>query len=385
MDFGLSETQQMLQRSAREFLETECAPEHVRDMEEDERGYTLEMWEKLVEQGWPGLVVPEAYGRRRYELPGPLHPAGGDGPGAAAGALLLDRGSGRYGRLGRWKPSPAAEAPLRYRRRSYDDDARADRAERSVGPGRRGDRRSRRGRGIPDYRDEALRAQRPHSRLHDRGRQDRRRRGLRRPVHRPQGLPGDVPDSSEDRLLRQAVRGRFRPRSRAVQRRPGRSSHGGWPTIERVLQWGAVGKCAEMVGGARRVLEMTVEYAKRRVQFGRPVGSFQAVQHHCANMALDVEACRDITYQAAWRLSEGLPAAMDVAMAKSWVSDAYARVCALAHQCHGAIGFTKEHDLQLYTRRAKAAEVAFGDGEHHRQVVAAEMGLYERDAGALRG
>ena len=115
------------------------------------------------------------------------------------------------------------------------------------------------------------------------------------------------------------------------------------------------------------VLEMTVDYVKERAQFGRPVGSFQAVQHHCANMATDVEGSRYLTYQAAWRLSEGLPAEREVAMAKAWVSEAYRRVCALGHQCHGAIGFTKEHNLQLYTRRAKVQELSYGDVNWHKE------------------
>ena len=123
------------------------------------------------------------------------------------------------------------------------------------------------------------------------------------------------------------------------------------------------------------MLDMTVEYAKQRTQFGRPIGSFQAIQHHCANMATDVEGSRYITYQAAWRLSEGDEATQEVAMAKAWVSDAYRRICALGHQCHGAIGFTKEHNMQLYSRRAKAAELAFGDTDFHLETVAEGIGL----------
>ena len=149
----------------------------------------------------------------------------------------------------------------------------------------------------------------------------------------------------------------------------------GWDTIEKALAWGAIGKCAEMVGGAEQVLDMTVEYAKQRTQFGRPIGSFQAIQHHCANMATDVEGSRYITYQAAWLLSEGEAASQEVAMAKAWVSDAYRRICALGHQCHGAIGFTKEHNMQLYSRRAKAAELAFGDTDYHLETVADGIGL----------
>jgi alkylation response protein AidB-like acyl-CoA dehydrogenase len=107
------------------------------------------------------------------------------------------------------------------------------------------------------------------------------------------------------------------------------------------------------------------------------VGSFQAVQHHCANMATDVEGCRHIAYQAAWAVSEGLPAQQEVSMAKAWVSSAYQRVCNTAHQCHGAIGFTKEHNLQLYTRRAKVQELSYGDVHFHK-----ELALQEIEAGA---
>ncbi|MCY3638995.1 MAG: acyl-CoA dehydrogenase family protein, partial [Chloroflexi bacterium] len=91
--------------------------------------------------------------------------------------------------------------------------------------------------------------------------------------------------------------------------------------------------------------------------------------------ATDVEGSRYITYQAAWRLSEGEDATQEVAMAKAWVSDAYRRICALGHQCHGAIGFTKEHNMQLYSRRAKAAELAFGDTDFHLEAVADNIGL----------
>ena len=148
---------------------------------------------------------------------------------------------------------------------------------------------------------------------------------------------------------------------------------GGWPIIRRALQRAVAGKCVEMLGGADAVVEMTVEYAKQRTQFGRPVGTFQAVQHHCANMATDVEGCRQIAYQAAWKISEGEPAEREVAMAKAWVSAAYQRVSNLAHQCHGAIGFTKEHDLQLYTRRAKVQELTYGDVNYHKELAMREI------------
>jgi alkylation response protein AidB-like acyl-CoA dehydrogenase len=120
---------------------------------------------------------------------------------------------------------------------------------------------------------------------------------------------------------------------------------------------------------------MSVDYAKNRVQFGRPIGSFQAIKHKCSDMIIEVDGSRFITFRAAWSLSEGLDADKEVAMAKAWTSEACRRVCANAHQIHGGIGFTKEYDLQLYFRRAKNGEVLYGDADVHREVVAQEIGL----------
>jgi alkylation response protein AidB-like acyl-CoA dehydrogenase len=149
----------------------------------------------------------------------------------------------------------------------------------------------------------------------------------------------------------------------------------GWSAVQKMIHRAAVGKCCEMVGNIQRVLEMTVDYAKERKQFDRSIGSFQVIQHYCADMATDVDSARYTTYQAAWMLSEGLPCAKEVAIAKAWIGQASQRVFALAHQIHGAIGVTIEHDLHYYTRRAKAAELAFGDADFYREVVATEMGL----------
>jgi alkylation response protein AidB-like acyl-CoA dehydrogenase len=120
---------------------------------------------------------------------------------------------------------------------------------------------------------------------------------------------------------------------------------------------------------------MTVEYAKTREQFGKPVGAFQAVQHHCANMAIDVLSARFIAYEAIWHLSKGHDAAVEVSVAKSWVSEAYERVCALGHQVHGAIGFTAEHALHHYTRHAMSSALAFGDADTHLDRLATHLGI----------
>jgi 3-oxocholest-4-en-26-oyl-CoA dehydrogenase beta subunit len=149
----------------------------------------------------------------------------------------------------------------------------------------------------------------------------------------------------------------------------------GLALVERIEEWGAVAACLLMCGAAQAMLEMTVDYAKDRVAFGRPIGSFQAIQHHCANMAVDVDSSLALTYQAAWYVSERLKADVPVAMAKGWVSDVIREVYALAHQCHGAIGLTKEYDLQLYSRRCKAWELFYGDHSCQQERLAAFLGF----------
>lgn len=147
------------------------------------------------------------------------------------------------------------------------------------------------------------------------------------------------------------------------------------PVLEALQEKAAVAKSAEMLGAAHVAFNLSLAYAKERVQFGRPIGSFQAVQHHLANMAVDLDCLRYLTYQAAWRISEGLPAGTEAAMAKAFSSEAAARVTRFSHQIHGAIAFCDEHNLHFYYRKVKAAGLTFGDSEYHLEKVAQSLGL----------
>ena len=150
----------------------------------------------------------------------------------------------------------------------------------------------------------------------------------------------------------------------------------GWPIMKRVLDEAAVAESAWMIGGARWVLETAVDYAKERVQFGRPIGSFQAIQHKCANMYIEVEGATSLTYYAAWAVSENDPRlTLAASMVKAWCSDVYKHVAGEGVQIHGGIGFTWDHDMHLYFKRAKTSEVAFGDGDYHREEVARILNL----------
>ena len=374
MDLGLNEAQQMLKNSAQEFLEAECSKDYVREMEEDERGYTPELWQKLAEQGWLGLIIPEKYGgveleyqdlivlleeMGRYMLPGPYFSTVVMGgmtitdaateeqkqeylPRIAEGQIIvtlaINEPSGRWDAEGiELKASENGEKWVLNGTKLFVPNAHV--SDYIVVAARTGEGAndislfivSTQAKGVEETLLQTIASDR-----------------------QSEVIFNNVEVSSSDLLG---------------------EKNAGWSTIEKVLQWGAIGKCAEMTGGGQEVLNMTVEYAKQRTQFGRPIGTFQAIQHHCANMATDVEGSKFITYQAAWRLSEGLPADREVAMAKAWVSEAYRRVCALGHQSHGAIGFTKEHNMQLYSRRAKAAELAFGDADLHLDKVSEILGL----------
>jgi alkylation response protein AidB-like acyl-CoA dehydrogenase len=374
MDLGLNEAQQMLKNSAQEFLEAECPDTYVREMEEDENGYTTEMWQKLAEQGWLGLIIPEKYGgvelefqdltilleeMGRFMLPGPYFSnvvLGGMSimdsgteeqkqeylPRIAEGQIIVTLALNEPS--GRWDPEgielTATEAGGKYAlngTKLFVPNAHISDYIVVV---------ARTGNGEDDISLFILPSQ---------------SNGVNQTL---------LKTIASDRQSEVTFDNVELPASSLLGEK-----NRGWQTIEKVLKWGAIGKCAEMSGGGQSVLDMTVEYAKQRTQFGRPIGTFQAIQHHCANMATDVEGAKFITYQAAWMLSEGLPADREVAMAKAWVSDAYKRVCALGHQSHGAIGFTKEHNMQLYSRRAKAAELAFGDSDLHLDKVAEIIGL----------
>jgi alkylation response protein AidB-like acyl-CoA dehydrogenase len=152
-----------------------------------------------------------------------------------------------------------------------------------------------------------------------------------------------------------------------------------WPAIERAIDLGRVALCAEMVGGAERALEACVDYARTRVQFGKPIGSFQAIQHKCADMLLRVEAARAATLAAATALAHGDPdASRDASIAKAYCSEAYRHVTTEGVQIHGGLGFTWDLDMQLYYKRAKASETLLGDARWNRERIA------EHALGAVR-
>jgi alkylation response protein AidB-like acyl-CoA dehydrogenase len=374
MKFTLTEEQEMLRKAARDFLTDKCPKSFVKQMEESETGFSRELWEQMAELGWMGLAFPEKYGgggmsfldlavlleeMGRACLPSPFFSTV-----VLGGLSILDVGSNEQkqeylpGIIRGEKILTLALIEPGY----HDYDASSVTVEAVskngsyvisgtklfVSDAHTADyllcvAKIKPENGITIFLVDAKAPQIEYTVL--------------------ETIAGDklcevvfdempVPEASVLGQLNQE-----------------------WDAVQKIIQRAAVGKSCEMVGNIQRVLEMTVDYAKERKQFDRPIGSFQAIQHYCADMATDVDSARFSTYQAAWMLGEGLPCTREVAIAKAWIGEASQRIFALAHQIHGAIGATIEHDLHYYTRRAKAAELAFGDANFYREVVAREMGL----------
>ncbi len=378
MDFGLSEEQEMLRKSARDFLQKECPKQLVRQLDESDEGYSSELWRKMSELGWLGLPFPEKYGggggsfldlvvlleAMGYNVvPGPFFSTV-----VLGGMTILAAGNegqkkGLLSEVANGKlilSLALTEPSVKY------DDAASVKTTATARNGKyiiNGTKLFVNDAHIADYLLCVART-----------------KATGKPEN---GVTIFLLDSKAPgikcTLLKTLARDKqceivfdnvAVPKENMVG-----GLNRGWQIIRDVLQKAIVAKCAEMVGGAQAALDMAVAYAKERVQFNRPIGSFQAIQHYCANMVSDVDGSRFVTYKAAWKVSEGLPATMDVAVAKAWTGAAYSRVTLLAHQIFGAVGFTMDHDLHLYYRRAKAGEIIFGDGAFQRAIVARELGL----------
>jgi len=377
MDLGFSEEQEMLRTTARDFLTNECPADLVKQLAEDEKGYSPEMWKKMAELGWMGLTFPEEYdgmGMTFLDLVVLLEEAGRaclPGPYFStvvlAGYTIMEAASEEQKKelltkiangdlivtLAITEPSARYEPDAITVKASPDKDDYVINGTKLFVPDAN----------IADY--IICVARTTDGASPEEGLTlflvDAKSPGITTTLLKT--IAGD----KQCEVIFEDVRV---PKENIIG-----ELDKGWPVVEKVLEKATVGLCAQMVGGAQKALDMSVDYAKERVQFGRPIGSFQAIQHYCANMVTDVDGSKYITYEAAWKVSEGLPATMEVSMAKAWVNEAYRRVTLLGHQIHGAIGFCEDHDMPLYFKRAKGSEPTFGDADFHREMVAKQLGL----------
>jgi alkylation response protein AidB-like acyl-CoA dehydrogenase len=378
MDFGFSEEQEMLRKSARDFLAKESPMTYVRKMMEDERGFTDGQWKQMAELGWMGLILPEEHGGSgldfvdmivvleemgRVVLPGPFFSSA-----ILGGVALLEGGSAAQKKellpklaAGTLRPTLAQLEPSG----RWDADGIQLEAKKAG----------------KDYRLSGTKLFVPDAHTADilivAGREagGKGSEGLSLFLvdAKASGVKTTLLKTMDQtrKLCEVALKDVAVPADRVLGT-PGQA----WKLLDRINDRGKVGMCAEMCGGAQRVLEMSVEYAKVREQFGRPIGSFQAIQHKCANMLVEVESSKSATYYAAWAVANDVPEApLAAAMAKAYCSDAYRHTAGEGIQIHGGIGFTWEHDMHIYFKRAKSSEVTFGDATWNRELVAQLINL----------
>ena len=369
MEIKLSEDQIEIARQARRFCENETPIAYVRKMFEDQRGYEEEKWQKMVEMGWTALNIPEEYGglglstldlavimeeMGRAVQPGPYFSTV-----ILAAELILAAGTGQQkaeylGAIaeGRMKGTLALLEPDS----GGDPDYLKMTAEASNG----------------QYVLNGVKLFVPDAHVADfiivvALTQDQGLSLFMVPSQTPGLDISLLPTMDGTRKLCAvqftdvAVPGDY------ILGTPGQAQ----PVLARALRKAQVALCAECVGGAQRALEIATDYAKVRVQFEQPIGSFQSIKHRCAQMYLDVESSRSILYWATWAQDHGDEdeAALSASAAKAYVSEAYSQVAAGAVQILGGIGMTWEHDIHLYLKRAKANEVALGDPYYHREKV----------------
>ncbi len=367
MDFSLTELQEMLRTSARDFLKTNCPKSLVRAMAKDDNGYTTELWQQMGEMGWMGLIIPEKYGGAegsfldltilleemgRACLPGPFFStvvlgglsiieAGSEEqkkdflPKLAEGKLLLTLAlieeNAKYSADGiRMKAIPKDNNFILQGTKLFVPDAH-----------------------VSDYLICATRTK-------DGGAAE-------------DGITLFLVDSSTQGLKHQlltTIAGDkqfevfFDNVKVSASNMLGRLNEG-WPLLEKILEKATIARCAEMVGGSRQLLDITLDYAKQRKTFGHPIGSFQIIQHYFANMLVEIDGSALVVNNTAWRLSEGLPATQEVSIAKALVNESTRHTAALCMQINGAIGFTEDHDVSLYYKHAKGWEIDMGNTHFH--------------------
>ena len=376
MDLGLNEEQEMLRKSARDFLSEEFPKTLVREMEDDPTGFRPDIWKKIASLGWLGLVIPEEYGGSgnsfmdlfvlleemgRACLVAPFFSTimcsylilemGNEDqkrkflPKVANGELILS--------LAMTEPSAGYDAGAIATKASADGNNYVINGTKLFVHDAQ----------VADYLLCVARTN-PSSPPEE---------GItvfivdsKSPDIKITSLP-TIDDDKQNEVI-------FNSISVSGENMLGQLNKG-WPLVNKLLERAAIAKCAEMIGGADWTIENSIAYAKERVQYGRPIGSFQAIQHYLAEMWTEIIHTKRLVYYAACLLDQELNCTKEVAMAKARMNDVYKRCTHLGVRIHGGIGTTRDHDMGLYYRRARQAACLFGDAEFWREKVALEAGL----------
>jgi len=375
MDIKLNEDQVEITRQARRFFENESPMDFVRAMFEDDRGFTDEFWSKMVEMGWPAMRIPEAYDGLEMgllDLAVVLEEMGRalvPGPFFSTILLAADtiKAAGTDSQKKNYLPRVAA-GEIRGTVALYESDGGADMGHIQMEARADGDGFVLNGIKlfVPDAHvaNFLVCAARTEA-----GNNPVRGITLFLLSTQAEGISiSPMPTMDGTRKLCAMEFSGVRVNGDGVLG----SVNDGWKVLRPVLQCAQVGLCAECLGGAQRAMEIATEYAKVRVQFDQPIGAFQAIKHRCAQMYVEVESSRSVLYWAAWAQDHADPeeAALAASVAKAYCSEVYTNTAASALQILGGTGFSWEHDIHLYLKRAKANEVTLGDPVYHREQVA---------------
>jgi alkylation response protein AidB-like acyl-CoA dehydrogenase len=382
MDFSLTEAQEKIRKDARAFLEKECPESLVRDMEEDEVGFSRPLWRKLAEKGWLGLAYPKEFGGKggrffdlalwfeemgRAMLPSPYLSTV-----ILGGLTILEAGSTKQ--KDELLPKIAKgelilALALTEPESSWDGTAwKPEGITFKASPSRGGDfilngtKLFVHDAHIADYFICVART----------GKGKRPEDGITLFLvdAKAPGISCETMDTTAGDKQCEVTFKRVKVfKDHLIGR-----LHKGWAPLEKVMQKGAVLLCAEMVGAGQRVLEITVDQAKARVQFDMPIGINQYVQDHCVFLLSEVDASRWLTYQAVWKLNDNLPCDLEAAMAKAWTSDSHERACWRGHQVLAGVGYEVDKGLMpLYSRRGKTKQLYLGDSEFYLEKLMQEV------------
>jgi len=377
VDFELNEDQRMLQKAARDFLADHCPKELVRSLDDSEKGHSSELWGKMAELGWMGLLLPEEYGGIDWSLvemvvlmeelgynicPGPFVATTILGSLPLLMAGTVDQKNELLPKVAEGKlllTMAVSESDGGYAPSSIKLEAKKD-GNRWILNGSK--------LFVPYalVADHILCVARTESAPDpEEGLTiflvDPKSAGVTITPLKTISKDKQCEVTFDDVTLDEA----------AVVGSLGKA----WPVVKAVMDHAAVARSAETLGAMRATLDLSVQYAKDRVQFGRPIGSFQAIQHFLADMWVDIIGTRTLIMKAAWKLAMNLPADKEVGMAKARAGEAGRKTTFVGHRVFGAIAFTMEHDLHLYHRRTVAADVTFGDSDFRHEQVARSLGL----------
>ena len=367
MDILPSEEEQMVKNLAREFLEAECPPRLARDMEKDEQGYSPELWNKMADLGWFGMSIPESYGGQGLPLaylglileevgraiaPVPFHST------VVPALVLADIGTDqqkqevlpricRGNLIMTWA---FQEQDPRLLPTAVNCAAAADGDGFLIN-------------GVKNFVDNFVAA-------------EKFLVACRTAEASPDGdglslflIDTNLPGISHTPLTTLAKDKQSKVEFNQV-RVPGSALVGelneGWPAARKMLDQATALLCTQIVGAARKDVEMAIEYAKNRVAFGRPIGAFQSVQHMCADMTIWVDGAQMLTYEALWKMDQGLPASIEVSQAKAFCNDRCQAAVRSSQVLHGGMGFMMEFDLHLWYRRVCAWTMRLGTSFEHR-------------------